>query len=142
MDPRDLRSEMALLPGLVHDVGEGRLAAWESVSSDKLFAEDIVTEKQAALIEFRARRGPLSEHQRKARVAKLSRYFQKYEEESRCPGPNSSRASSPPGPEFFAESIKVLSTPEDVPMAVARHRKADEDHHDRLAQFGLSLIHI
>ena len=43
---------------------------------------------------------------------------------------------SPPGPEFFAESIKVLSTPEDVPMVVARHRKADEDHHDRLAQFG------
>ena len=77
-----LCKEKSLLPGLVHDVGEGRLAAWESVSSDKLFAEDVVTEKQAALIEFRAHRGPLSEHQRKARVAKLSRYFENYEGKS------------------------------------------------------------
>ena len=127
-----------MLPGLVHDVGEGRLAAWDSVSSDKLFAEDVVTEKQAALIEFRARRGPLSERQRKARVAKLSRYFQKYEGKSFEFLPRRCEKSlvSPPGPEFFAESIKVLSTPEDIPMVVARHRKADEDHHDRLAQFG------
>ena len=133
-----LCKEKSLLPGLVHDIGEGRLAAWESVSSDKLFAEDIVTEKQAALIEFRARRGPVSEHQRKARVAKLSRYFQNYEGRSFefLPRRRDKSLVSPPGPEFFAESIKVLSTPEDDPMVVARHRKADEDHHDRLAQFG------
>ena len=136
--PDLLCKEKSLLPGLVHDVGEGRLAAWESVSSDKLIAEDIVTEKQAALIEFRARRGPVSEHQRKARVAKLSRYFQNYEGKSFkfLPRRRDKSLVSPPGPEFFAESIKVLSTPEDVPMAVARHRKADEDHRNRLAQFG------
>ncbi len=111
-----------MLPGLVHDVGEGRLAAWDSVSSDKLFAEDVVTEKQAALIEFRARRGPLSEHQRKARVAKLSRYFQNYEGKSFefLPRRRDKTLVSPPGPEFFAESIKVLSTPEDVPMVVRK----------------------
>lgn len=102
-----------------------------SVSSDKLFAEDVVTEQQAALIEYRACRGPLTEHQRKARLAKLSRYFQKYEEKSRCPGPNSSRASNPPGPEFFVESIKVFSVPENV---MAQRQNVDEDHSDRFTQ--------
>ena len=125
---RLLCKEKSLLPGLVHDVGEGRLAAWESVSSDKLFAEDVVTEKQAALIEFRAHRGPLSEHQRKARVAKQvdTLRITRARASSFCPERRDKSLVSPPGPEFFAESIKVLSTPEDVPMVVARHRKADE----------------
>jgi hypothetical protein len=51
--PDLLCKEKSLLPGLVHDVGEGRLAAWESVSSDKLFAEDVVTVDEIYAENFR-----------------------------------------------------------------------------------------